>query len=68
MGTNGSWYGDSPANPGVYTCGCCRGTGVVKVNLQARYCGSRAGFRPLRRPGSQAGCLTNAWYMLGCDL
>lgn len=43
MATNGSWYGDSPANPGVYTCGCCHGTGVTKVNFQARYCGQCKG-------------------------
>mgnify|MGYP001566579947 CR=1 FL=1 len=38
MENQGYWYGDSPANPGVYTCGCCRGTGVVKVAFKARYC------------------------------
>jgi len=42
MGNKG-WYGDSPLKPGIYYCGCCKGTGVVKVNFQARYCGQCKG-------------------------
>jgi len=41
--SSGYWYGDSPANPGVYTCACCHGTGAVKVGFQARFCGQCKG-------------------------
>ncbi len=36
--TTGFWWGDSAASPGVYSCGGCRGTGVVKVAFKARFC------------------------------